>query len=139
MARAGSIARRGKPVEVHTTDTAEWDIADYGIAHGQLEIIGKALMSLPVSRLDDVVEGDVRYRQFGDAVAVFVLSATPDTLHFTICGLRPVGRLEATAVVLKSLQNSVSRSTGPPTPTCAKWRGWRTSTQSSPDMHRGGA
>ena len=100
---SASISQRGKPVQVCTTDTAEWDIADYGVSETLLEVIGQSLAAVPVSERD-LVEGTVRYRQFGEFVVVFHHATSEDAFIVDICGIRPPLELEKGEQFMKALE-----------------------------------
>lgn len=96
------LRSRGKPVNVYTTDTAEWDIVSYQVPRAILRVIAESLAGVPVSERD-VVEGTIRYRQFGDWVAVFHYTSTSEEFIVDVCGIRPPAALNKSEEFLKKL------------------------------------
>ncbi len=94
---------RNKPVNVYTTETAEWDIAQYRLSDERLATIGRALAAVPISE-SDIVEGTVRYRSFGEFVVLFHLGSTRSEFIVDICGIRPPRELGKSEAFLKALE-----------------------------------
>jgi hypothetical protein len=101
--RKSNITKRNRPVVVYTTQTAEWDIADWRVSETLLAVICEALAAVPVSERD-VVEGTIRHRQFDDFVVIFHYMSTADEFIVDICGIRPPKELNKTKKVLKQLE-----------------------------------
>ena len=88
MSDEDGFSNTAKPVRVYPTKTALWDIQSYQIPKTAVQRMARSLADMPVSERD-IFEGTIRYRQFGDWVAIFHHSSSSDAFIIDVIGFRP--------------------------------------------------